>query len=377
MLEGWRTTTLRRAAVLRYGKPLRETDRREGDVPVVGSAGQFASHDVGNASTTGGTIVVGRKGTAGSVTWFDGPAWVTDTAYWAEPVDGTVTLRFLSLMLEASDLPSVCAQTGVPGLNRERAYAISVAIPPLPEQRRIVDLIGALDDAISASAEAAADLMYQTVLSMMTVRFPQISINEVLAGAFAGGTPSRSKPEYFEGTIPWLKSGEIENDYISDTTEHISDEAFRSSAARLVPAGSTVLAMYGQGETKGRAGFVVSPVTTNQAVLALIPDTDRIDAKYLLHAVRSRTPSLRRRAVGAAQPNLSKALVLTESIPVPDELDEQVRLRELLDSVRSAQLAQDVLTARLRDTRSHLLHALLSGEHEIPESYDELMEVAS
>lgn len=90
--------------------------------------------------------------------------------------------------------------------------------------------------------------------------------------------------------------------------------------------------------------------------------------------VRSRTESLRRRPVGAAQPNLSKGLVLTEPIPVPDDLDEQVQWRAMLDSVRDAELAQQATKARLGDLRSHLLAALLSGEHEIPESYDELME---
>lgn len=170
-------------------------------------------------------------------------------------------------------------------LHEREFVKIRMPMPLVPEQRRIVDLIGVLDQAIAAAGRPAVSDAYRTVLGAMDAMLPAVPIQDVLATAFAGGTPSRGNPGYFNGRIPWLKSGEVENDSIIDTAEHISHDAVRSSAAQLVPAGSTVVAMYGQGETKGRAGFVVSPVTTNQAVLALVPNTDRIDAKYLLHAV--------------------------------------------------------------------------------------------
>ena len=126
----------------------------------------------------------------------------------------------------------------------------------------------------------------------------------------------------------------------------------------------------------GRAGFVESPVTTNQAVLALVPNVDRIHSRFLLHAVRSRTESLRSRAVGAAQPNLSKGLVLAETVPVPQEMRDQRRWADLLDAVRRVESDTEDEHLRLQAARSSLLTALLSGEHEIPESYDEFMGAA-
>lgn len=288
-----------------------------------------------------------------------------------------VALLFHWSVFQQAAAASATGTTERRRLNERHFAKLRVPIPSLREQRRIVDLVGALDSTIAAIARAGTRAVYEAALRAVADKFPAVPIGDVVDSAFAGGTPSRAEPEYFTGHIPWLKSGEVESDSIAETTEHISERALRSSAARLVPAGSTVVAMYGQGDTKGRAGFVVSPVATNQAVLALVPDTKRIDAKYLLHAVRSRTESLRRRAVGAAQPNLSKGLVLTELIPVPAELEEQIRWRDLLDSLRAAGSSQQAMGERLRRARSQMLCALLSREHEIPESYDELMEVAS
>ena len=114
-------------------------------------------HTQNRLVTPGPVIVVGRKGTAGAVHWSDGPCWPIDTTYFAV-TRPRVTPQFALLALQAADLPSICAQTGVPGLNRERAYEVEIHIPPLAEQRRIVDLIGAVDVAESAASSVARSL---------------------------------------------------------------------------------------------------------------------------------------------------------------------------------------------------------------------------
>lgn len=258
----------------------------------------------------------------------------------------------------------------------ERFRAYTIPLPPLDEQRRIVDLVGALDDATEAADQSSEVGLYEALLRQLESSFAPAPIESVVAGAHAGGTPSRKQDQYFGGDIPWLKSGEVRQDSITGAKEHITEAGLANSSAKWVPPGATVVAMYGQGDTKGTAGFVSSPVTTNQAVLALLPDSEKVDPRYLLHAVRSQTPALRRRAVGAAQPNLSKSLVLSHPIPLP-ELASQRELADILDGVLSRRDGAREVRARLRTLRSNLLTVLLSGEHEIPASYDELMEEAS
>lgn len=142
MRDGWVEMTLGDIVNLEYGRALKESDRRGGDVPVFGSAGIVGWHDeplVDQAPT----IIVGRKGTAGTVHWSDAAAWPIDTAYWVR-LKQDADPRFLYLLLTHVDLASISAQTGVPGLNRDRAAEIRVAVPPLIEQRRIVHVVDAI-----------------------------------------------------------------------------------------------------------------------------------------------------------------------------------------------------------------------------------------
>lgn len=259
-------------------------------------------------------------------------------------------------------------------LSQKILATVPVRLPPLDEQRRIVNLIGSIDNAIEAAntnAELAGGL-YGAILNGLDQDGPMVPIKDVVKVAKAGGTPSRKQSQYFMGEIPWVKSGEVERDSIDSSEEHISGEGLRSSSTWIVPPGSTLVAMYGQGNTKGKAGFVTSPVTTNQAVLALVPNEEVIVPAYLLHAIRSRTDALRKKAVGAAQPNLSKGLIIEETIPVPTRQRQSILVALCSAATETASRSREVGHS-LRALRKELLTALLSGAHAMPESYDELI----
>jgi restriction endonuclease S subunit len=152
--KDWEETTLGEVISLEYGKALKGADRDGQRFPVFGSAGQVGMHSE-PLIDTGPVIVVGRKGTAGSVHWSSGPCSVIDTAYWVS-IRVEASPSFVFLMLEAANLPRLNAQTGVPGLNRDRAYSVSVALPPIPEQARIAALVTSMSEA-RAAADAAVD----------------------------------------------------------------------------------------------------------------------------------------------------------------------------------------------------------------------------
>lgn len=244
---------------------------------------------------------------------------------------------------------------------------IVMDIPPLPVQQRIAEVICAIDDQIKALDNEAKTLdgVYRGFLLSLGTSYGEVKISDVVSAAFAGGTPSRSKSEFYGGDIPWLKSGEVENDAINTASEFITEAGLRGSSAKMVPPGATVVAMYGQGDTKGRAGLVEAPISTNQAVLALVPDERVVLPRFLLHAVRSKTGDLRHRAVGSSQPNLSKGLVVTQTIPMPDSLADQERALVAIDSVRANQAATLTEANRLRGLRPWLLSGLLDRTIEI------------
>ena len=94
------------------------------------------------------------------------------------------------------------------------------------------------------------------------------ALGEVV-NTFSGGTPSRSKPEYFGGNIPWIKSGELNAGWVSQTSEHITEQGLKASSAKIVKPGTTLLALYGA--TAGVVGRTRIAAAINQAVLAIEP----------------------------------------------------------------------------------------------------------
>ncbi|CAB4781558.1 unannotated protein [freshwater metagenome] len=146
---GWVETTLGKLLTLEYGKPLTDENRDGKGFPVFASAGVVGMHSEPLVSKSP-VIVVGRKGTAGAVYWSETPCFVIDTAYYVKPLSD-LDLRFLYLLLTFIDLKSVTAQTGVPGLNRDRAYSLKCNVPPISKQLEVVKIITQLDDFIDST----------------------------------------------------------------------------------------------------------------------------------------------------------------------------------------------------------------------------------
>ena len=142
----------------------------------------------------------------------------------------------------------------------------------------------------------------------------------------AGSTPSRSYPEYYNGTIPWLKTGDLNDGYITNIPESISEEALKNTSVRLNPSGSVLIAMYGA--TIGKLGILTFPATKNQACCACSP-LDGINNHYLFYYLLSQKDNFVYRSVGGAQPNISKEKIVTTLMPVPP-YEEQ---RQILDKI--------------------------------------------
>jgi type I restriction enzyme S subunit len=132
------TVPLRRIARLVYGEALASDIRGEGEVPVIGSGGQSGHHS--QANTFGPAIIVGRKGSYGTIHWSPRDCFVIDTAYSVRPSEGT-DIRWLYYALQAVDLKGVSQDVGVPGLSREAAYSVEIPLCLLDEQRRVADFL--------------------------------------------------------------------------------------------------------------------------------------------------------------------------------------------------------------------------------------------
>ena len=134
----------------------------------------------------------------------------------------------------------------------------------------------------------------------------------------SGGTPSRSCPQYYNGNIPWIKTGEVLNEEIFETKEHITEDAIANSSAKLYPKGSLIIAMYGQGDTRGRTAKLGIDATTNQAC-AVLHDIDNsiVSTDYLWYYLQGRYDDLRSLASGNNQPNLNAGKINNYDVVVP------------------------------------------------------------
>lgn len=138
----------------------------------------------------------------------------------------------------------------------------------------------------------------------------------------SGGTPSRKREDYFQGDIPWVKSGELPDGPIVKIEEYITEEAVKNSSAKLFPPGSLLVAMYGA--TVGKLGILNRDATTNQAVCAIFP-TEVLDTKYLFWYLRNMRSDLIAQAIGGAQPNISQGILRELVIPIAP-LEQQKRI---------------------------------------------------
>ncbi|WP_349616820.1 restriction endonuclease subunit S [Azotobacter salinestris] len=192
----------------------------------------------------------------------------------------------------------------------------------------------------------------------------------------SGGTPSRSEPSFYGGLIPWIKSGELNGRYVKSTEESITEAAVNGSSAKIFPAGSVAIAMYGA--TIGKTAILGVDAATNQACAVGIPIEGLIDTEFLYRLLQNEKDAFIEKGKGGAQPNISQAVIKAHGVNLPP-LAEQTRiaakLDELLAQVDTLKARIDGIPALLKRFRQSVLAAAVSGRlteewriaHRLPE----------
>ncbi len=173
----------------------------------------------------------------------------------------------------------------------------------------------------------------------------------------SGGTPDRNKPEYWGGDIPWVTTGEIGNGPIVSTSEHITEIGLKNSSAKLFPPGTLLMAMYGQGKTRGKVAQLKIEATTNQACAAILTKS-AADASFLFQNLTARYDEIRNFSNDGSQKNLSGGLLKALPILLPPPMERE-RIAAITATWDRAIETVEALIANARAQKQALMQQLL------------------
>jgi len=178
----------------------------------------------------------------------------------------------------------------------------------------------------------------------------------------SGGTPSRGNKSFYDGNIPWVKSGELNKGLITDTEEKISAEAIKKSSAKVFPKGTLLIALYGA--TIGKLAFLGVDAATNQAVCGIYKN-ENIDSYYLYYYLFSKKPSLVKQGIGGAQPNISQGILKNLELPLPPLPEQKAivfKIEELLSDLENGKQQLQIAQKQLKIYRQSLLKWAFEGK---------------
>ncbi len=251
-----------------------------------------------------------------------------------------------------------------PNINQGILRALDISLPPLEEQRRIVDLLSRADGIVRLRRDAkkkAAGLIPAIFLEMFgdpatnPKGWPVQSLGEV-AAFMSGGTPPKAREELWSGTLPWVSPKDMKVDCIADAIDHVSDSVLTATNLKLVPIGSILIVVRGMILVHTVPIAITStPVTINQDLKALMP-IKSIDPSFLLWALKVQHPKLLALVDTAAHgtKKLDTEKIQAVGIPVPP-LQIQQQFIARADSVASIIAQQDSALIKAKATFEALL----------------------
>jgi len=308
---------------LTSGRFLPKKDFVEGIHLVYGGNGVTGSHN--EYFIENETLLIGRVGEyCGAIHLTEPKSWVTDNCLMVSEYLINVEQKYLKEILVRVNLNQYAKVGGQPSISQGSVYEIEIPLPPLDIQRAIVTEIENYQRIIDGAKQVVQN--YKPTFHIEP-EWEMVKLGEVCE-VTSGGTPSRDNDEYWlDGKIPWIKTGQINYDVIYEAEEYITQEGLDNSSTKIISSGAILMAMYGQGVTRGRVAILGINATINQACAAIIPNEKNVITKYLFLFLQTNYEFLREisESRGGNQSNLNAKMIKELEIPLPP-LEEQERI---------------------------------------------------
>ena len=240
-------------------------------------------------------------------------------------------------------------------------------LPSVDEQYRIATTFCAAEDCIMKGerflevTERAKQVLMRELFSKGIRHDPEnwktVKLGD-MCKTCTGGTPSRNHREFFGGSVPWFKSGELGDSIVTSSEEKITSKGLTNSNAKIFPKGTLLIALYGA--TTGKVGILGIDASTNQAICAIFPN-EEIDSKFLFYLLIQHRPSILLERCGAAQPNISQDIIRKMEIPLPP-LPEQRQIASILTRCDETIAAARANVGAAKALKMKMINEMLSPE---------------
>lgn len=377
----WKKVKLGDLLNFRRGHDLPKTSMLDGKIPVVGSNGVIGFHNI--FTTKAPCLTIGRSGNIGNPCFINEDCWAHNTTLYVENFKNNVP-KYIYYLLKTLDLGYYGGGSAVPTLNRNHIHPLMVrATENLSEQKAIADTLSCLDDKIELNNRINKTLeeMAQAIFKCWFVDFEPFQNGEFedselgripkgwravelaeICKCVLGGTPSRKIKSYWNGHIPWVNSGKV-NDYrIIEASEYITELGLKKSATTLLPAKTVVLAI--TGATLGQVSLLEISSCANQSVVGIL-ENDNIPYEYIYPMICSHVENIINSQTGGAQQHINKGNVEKEKLIIPGLkvlLDYKNTVKSIYDSIAKNCFENKIL----KEIRDSLLPKLMSGEIRVP-----------
>ena len=356
MKKGWKKVRLGDVVSLNYGKALTSFNRMHGSIPIYSSAGITGYHDKPLVESAG--IIIGRKGTIGTVYYSSVPFFCIDTAYFILPSEN-FDLKYMYYRLRSLGLEKLNEDSAVPGLNRETAYNQSFYIPPISGQRDIASILSCLDDKIEFNTKINHHLeqMAQAVFKSWFVNFePSRPFTDIIQ-VLGGGTPKTTVDDYWGGSIPFFTPKDALTTYVSSTEKSLTEVGLKNCNSHLYPVNTVFVTARG---TVGKIALAGIPMAMNQSCYALV-GIEGYGQHFVYHLTLEVVNSLKHKAFGAVFDAIVTRDFESEIVPVPS-LDAVKSFEEKVVPIYASILNNSNESVRLATIRDTLLPRLMSGD---------------
>ncbi len=236
-----------------------------------------------------------------------------------------------------NQLEQLSTSTTVALVNKSNFNSVKFRIAPLIEQKAIVKKIEALFSSLDSGIADLRKAQEQLVIYRQAVlkkafegEYPQKTIVEI-ADVNTGATPKRGNLDFWEnGTIPWVTSTVVNNDYVNEPSELITENAIKQTNCKLIPKGSLLVAMYGEGKTRGKCSELNIDTATNQALAGITLFEEHKNSKLFVKWFFVKNyEEIRLLSSGGVQPNLNLSIIKNTIIPFPQPSEQQRIIKEI------------------------------------------------